>query len=217
MRIKGVAILCHVIITPWRTAWKKRPFSPFVFLWVHSPDMPLASTLLFFVTLPWCRGVGCGMGRNCITWLRPCPRISIVIHFKSTPNPPPDVDWMNARSMRIELLRIQWTCMWTRTKRIHCALEVPCEWALIQMYCHGYAPNCEVRVQYMCLIYWQAHLKCYLGTAVTYVVLRSWQSPQKEWLLCVGGYCTRLQFWVICRSERLNNEKQWCLQPQPRC
>ena len=31
MRIKGVAILCHEIITLWRTAWKLRPFSAFFF------------------------------------------------------------------------------------------------------------------------------------------------------------------------------------------
>ena len=130
MRIKGVAVLCHVIITRWQTAWKWRPFSAFVSAWVHPPDMHLASTSLSFVTLQWRLVVLGVIQEGTVSHdFRPCPRISIAIRFESTSNPPPDVDWTNAHSMRIELMRIQWTCMWTRTKRIQCALEVPCEWA----------------------------------------------------------------------------------------
>ena len=124
MWIKGVAILCHVIITHWRTAWKWRPFSAFVSAWVHLPDMHLASTSLSFVTLQGHLVVLGVVREGTVSHdLHPCPRISIVIRFESTSNPSPDVDWTNAHSMRIELMCIQWTCMWTRMKRIQCAFN----------------------------------------------------------------------------------------------
>ena len=129
MQIKGMATPCHVKMTRWQTAWKWRPFSAFVFL----SESTRQTSCQYFAVLrdssaaP--RGVGCGMGRNFITWLpHPCPRILIEIRFESTFNPPPDVDWTSAHSMRIALMcialmRIQWSCMWTRTKRIQCVLN----------------------------------------------------------------------------------------------
>ena len=92
---------------------------------------PLASTLLSFMTLQWhlvMLGVVC---EGTVSHdFHPCPRISIEICLESTSKPSFDAEWTNAHSMSIELMCIQGTCMWTRTKRIQCALEVQCEWAL---------------------------------------------------------------------------------------
>ena len=108
MRIKGLAILCHLIIARWRTACKWRPFSAFVSVWVHPPDMHLASTSLSFMTLQWCLVVlGVVWEGNVSHDFRPSPRISIVIRFESTSNLPPDVDWTNVHWMSIKLMRIQ--------------------------------------------------------------------------------------------------------------
>ena len=146
MWIKGVAIICHVIRTCWRTAWKWRPFSDFVSAWVHPPDIlpELRCPSWLFSVTSWC-WVWYGKELYHMTFASLPTHFncySLWIHFQSTSRCGLNECAFNAHRANAHPMGLHVNANEANSMRIQCALEVSCEWALKNMMC-GHFQVCK--------------------------------------------------------------------------